>query len=379
MSVHAKGLLIQNGTKPVEDESPLPAKERFRRLIPYIAYYLDPALQQYQDLQQYQNFHQYQDPQVYQYQQQLLPVGYLVGGGYSQVPVYSTPDYTQLSYKPQSTTDLTQVIAQNYLAIAKQMETIHQQHAQSPNQPMRNVQYKKQQNPSYVREQHKQLSSIKNYFNRYLQPNRQIKHRQPYTLKSSRPQYTVPKEESYVQIQSNFEPTHEATQRTKTYKADPNTVLTITKSQEIRYFPQDPISPPSLGLEFESSVPVLKTNDNNGLTDLFDEHQLPKVLPQKDTPQIGLSPESLSSILKRLKKIKTHPNYVVPTSEDDTLDNVKDYSPFQTEGSTPGRAGIDYPVYGEIPETRFDCKNQRYKGFFGDPDTNCQVTLQISN
>lgn len=44
-----------------------------------------------------------------------------------------------------------------------------------------------------------------------------------------------------------------------------------------------------------------------------------------------------------------------------------------SEGSTPGRAGIDYPTYSVIPQTSFSCKTQRYKGFFGDPDTSCQV------
>lgn len=43
------------------------------------------------------------------------------------------------------------------------------------------------------------------------------------------------------------------------------------------------------------------------------------------------------------------------------------------EGSTPGRPGIDYPAYDSIPQTTFSCATQRYKGFFGDPDTNCQV------
>lgn len=50
-------------------------------------------------------------------------------------------------------------------------------------------------------------------------------------------------------------------------------------------------------------------------------------------------------------------------------DTVKDGSP----GPNSGRPGIDYPNFHEIPETKFSCKDQRYKGFFGDPDTNCQV------
>ena len=42
-------------------------------------------------------------------------------------------------------------------------------------------------------------------------------------------------------------------------------------------------------------------------------------------------------------------------------------------GPSTGRPGIDYPNYAEIPQTSFDCSEQRYKGFFGDPETNCQV------
>ncbi|XP_041968799.1 uncharacterized protein LOC121725765 [Aricia agestis] len=43
------------------------------------------------------------------------------------------------------------------------------------------------------------------------------------------------------------------------------------------------------------------------------------------------------------------------------------------EGGTPGRPGIDYPTLAVIPETSFDCKTQRYKGFFADTETRCQV------
>lgn len=45
------------------------------------------------------------------------------------------------------------------------------------------------------------------------------------------------------------------------------------------------------------------------------------------------------------------------------------------EGGTPGKPGIDYPAFYSIPETSFNCKTQRYKGFFGDTETNCQVGL----
>jgi hypothetical protein len=41
--------------------------------------------------------------------------------------------------------------------------------------------------------------------------------------------------------------------------------------------------------------------------------------------------------------------------------------------SIPGMPGIDYPIFGEIPITDFDCMKQRYKGFFADTETKCQV------
>ncbi|XP_023934918.1 uncharacterized protein LOC112043642 [Bicyclus anynana] len=43
------------------------------------------------------------------------------------------------------------------------------------------------------------------------------------------------------------------------------------------------------------------------------------------------------------------------------------------EGGTPGRPDVDYPILTVIPQTSFDCKTQRYKGFFADTETRCQV------
>jgi len=44
-------------------------------------------------------------------------------------------------------------------------------------------------------------------------------------------------------------------------------------------------------------------------------------------------------------------------------------------GATRGKPHVDYPAYAVIPETNFTCKDQRYKGFFGDPATRCQVSI----
>lgn len=46
-------------------------------------------------------------------------------------------------------------------------------------------------------------------------------------------------------------------------------------------------------------------------------------------------------------------------------------------GATRGKPHVDYPAYAIIPETDFTCKNQRYKGFFGDPATRCQVSIYV--
>lgn len=54
-------------------------------------------------------------------------------------------------------------------------------------------------------------------------------------------------------------------------------------------------------------------------------------------------------------------------------DSVKDGSPRPNSG----RPGIDYPIFHKIPETSFSCKEQRYKGFFGDPETGCQVIFKF--
>nr|XP_029715789.1 uncharacterized protein LOC115259370 [Aedes albopictus] len=85
-------------------------------------------------------------------------------------------------------------------------------------------------------------------------------------------------------------------------------------------------------------------------------------------------PTSVKAHPKPPKKPSSHHS---SSSDDD--DSSSSYMPHHPElGPTPpgpnsGRPGIDYPNLSEIPETSFSCKEQRYKGFFGDPETNCQV------
>ncbi|XP_060645941.1 dual specificity protein kinase splA isoform X1 [Drosophila nasuta] len=66
-----------------------------------------------------------------------------------------------------------------------------------------------------------------------------------------------------------------------------------------------------------------------------------------------------------------HPPTTVAGNAEADLQHLN--KPNKHPGPTTGRAGIDYPNYSEIPKTDFECTQQRYKGFFGDPETNCQV------
>ncbi|XP_062699440.1 proteoglycan 4, partial [Aedes albopictus] len=88
-------------------------------------------------------------------------------------------------------------------------------------------------------------------------------------------------------------------------------------------------------------------------------------------------PTNVKAHPKPPKKPSSHHSSSSSSSDDD--DSSSSYMPHHPElGPTPpgpnsGRPGIDYPNLSEIPETSFSCKEQRYKGFFGDPETNCQV------
>ncbi|KAG8261389.1 hypothetical protein J6590_074243 [Homalodisca vitripennis] len=377
---HTSAQLDQNVTvsELLEDDALLPVKERFRRLIPYMTYYLDQNQNQFQAVQPVSNHLRAQNYYVPQYQEQkyqLVPVGYLVGGGYRRVPVYATPaqpDYTQLSYTPQNPSDLTRMIAQNYLAIAKQVGG--QSKDQRPAQYTTKLHYADQnqhQNIAY-----KAQPQTKTYFPR-RQQLKQNSYRQQYYQKNVRPSYTPLKDDSYVQLHSNYETNYNTRQNVKQYEPDPD-VMTITKSQELTFpVEEGPVSLPALKpqIEYEQPAPTVPSVEQNSLLELLAGYQLTKAIPEKVTQSnLGYSIQTLSSILKLLQKAKVKPSVSQDIGGDNYDNGVgNSYSPYQTEGSTPGRAGIDYPALSEIPETQFTCKNQRYKGFFGDPETNCQV------
>nr|CAD7404948.1 unnamed protein product [Timema cristinae] len=45
----------------------------------------------------------------------------------------------------------------------------------------------------------------------------------------------------------------------------------------------------------------------------------------------------------------------------------------------PGQPGVDYPIYSEVPLTSFRCDNQRFPGYYGDVETQCQAFHICSN
>ncbi|XP_055614975.1 uncharacterized protein LOC129761280 isoform X2 [Toxorhynchites rutilus septentrionalis] len=92
------------------------------------------------------------------------------------------------------------------------------------------------------------------------------------------------------------------------------------------------------------------------------QQQLPGVPVPEQTPDLVLS-KPTSSVEDDENETS---QYEPPLPHSSDLGTV-------APGPTSGKAGVDYPNLATIPETSFSCKQQRYKGFFGDPETNCQV------
>lgn len=132
-------------------------------------------------------------------------------------------------------------------------------------------------------------------------------------------------------------------------------------------------------------------SDYNADDGVLNGYDISQVLPTRITSDnLESSIKTLSKLLtilqkanalpqsaKKLTKVKVvqppavkYPIKVKPIKQQIVED-------FDDEGSTPGKPGVDYPAYTKIPQTSFSCKEQRYKGFFGDPETNCQVRIQI--
>ncbi|KAM7362419.1 uncharacterized protein ACRADG_013117 isoform 4-T6 [Cochliomyia hominivorax] len=156
-------------------------------------------------------------------------------------------------------------------------------------------------------------------------------------------------------------------------------------------------TPPKTILADPNELPDIRTSS---LAEILHKLQESNHLPHTLTPDnIDNSIKTLIRILNNLKQTQTivanppqhhetpaHPppsspdyDYTTGSEEDQQQPQAHDISllkptvPNKHPGPSTGRPGIDYPNYAEIPQTSFDCSEQRYKGFFGDPETNCQV------
>ena len=145
--------------------------------------------------------------------------------------------------------------------------------------------------------------------------------------------------------------------------------------------------------------PSLQSDYNlNYMKDEKVEYYIPYVQDISNEPkQQGLRPISTSPI-----PTTEHSYEITEDLSDDILQDERYTSPISTEaslsqeyvapnevtrpgskiplpalkyGATRGKPNVDYPAYATIPETKFSCKDQRYKGFFGDPATGCQVSI----
>ncbi|XP_073813368.1 uncharacterized protein isoform X1 [Musca autumnalis] len=159
------------------------------------------------------------------------------------------------------------------------------------------------------------------------------------------------------------------------------------------------VRPQQHTLSDPNELPDIRTSS---LAEILHKLQETNHLPHTLTPDnIDNSIKTLIRILNNLKKTQTivanppqhheqspsiSPDYdyatgsdeqdgqELPHQDDDVrLSPIPANTPNKHPGPSTGRPGIDYPNYAAIPQTSFDCSQQRYKGFFGDPETNCQV------
>lgn len=160
--------------------------------------------------------------------------------------------------------------------------------------------------------------------------------------------------------------------------------------------PEQIVTPNYESVKYETVQETAATDDPNNLGVILKRLQDSNALPQTLTPEN--IDNSIKTLVKILSSLKKQPKFAKPiiveeeTNHDygeadvdneagvglgggtDSFDTSIHHYPEDTpEGGTPGKAGVDYPALSTIPPTSFNCKTQRYKGFFGDPDTNCQV------
>lgn len=228
-------------------------------------------------------------------------------------------------------------------------------------------------NPSDIR------SPNPNYFDQYADYKAQVKQNY-YTQNNYIPLSKPPKITKLIPTHSEEKP-RPVYQHNKPRPATPTQIIDtasstgstsladlLKKLQDSNHLPKT-LTPDNIDNSIRTLVKIL-----NNLKTSQQVHQQPEQDFTAPEEPDHIPPPSAKAPPKPAKKPSSHHSHA---HDDD--DSGSSYMPHHPElGPTPpgpnsGRPGIDYPNLAEIPETSFSCKEQRYKGFFGDPETNCQV------
>ncbi|XP_017142487.1 trithorax group protein osa isoform X2 [Drosophila miranda] len=213
------------------------------------------------------------------------------------------------------------------------------------------------------------------------------------TTPSPTPSHTVEITPKYVYVSSKAPKSAAPPPPSEVASREPSTVTPIKLKPVYQYaHERPPLTPAVQGhpAVYDDQLPDIRTSS---LAEILHKLQASNHLPQTLTPDnIDNSIKTLIRILQNLKQTQTiahnppqhhetkhssssHDDYDYNTDsgEDHAPATGSDKGPNKHPGPSTGRAGIDYPNYSVIPQTSFECTKQRYKGFFGDPETNCQV------
>lgn len=182
------------------------------------------------------------------------------------------------------------------------------------------------------------------------------------------------------------------------YHVTPNSI--DTPEGFVRIKPVRPINRVIPHTKTVKVKPVLTHSDSNLNTEKVIDYYVPKVqdvdVGNKETFKQVLTPQSIDDSGEHPYKVNLDSDDILkderltlpistekPTHNYPAPDGVSTHSqnipPSLKYGATRGKPHVDYPAYSSIPPTDFSCKEQRYKGFFGDPATRCQVRAQIKN
>lgn len=271
---------------------------------------------------------------------------------------YDTEEYGQLSSSPTPLKDVSEA-SKTYLKPSKQYQPVyilssHLDHVPVTLEDQLQYENDKQQYADITKTQlkrplvvysHKpqQYPQEEEYINNRGQIQRPVVFIQPRPIYQPKPTEIAPPTTEPTYVPKHYAPLPET----------PSTLSTILKKlQESNTLPQT-LTPDNIDNSIKTLVKILGALKNQ----------------QKFTKPIVVVDESAE-----YEDIENETGVGIGGHPEETPGTVIQTFPAITqEGGTPGKPGVDYPALSTIPQTSFSCKTQRYKGFFGDPDTNCQV------